>query len=45
MITTEFKDPQLTSRYCTVEYTGQEWVALRYTPRDKHCDQVKTSEA
>lgn len=30
---TEAKDPQLTSRYCTVEYTGQEWVALYYTPR------------
>lgn len=30
---TEAKDPQLTSRYCTVEYAGQEWVALYYTPR------------
>jgi len=35
-ILTEAKDPQLTSRYCMVEYTGQEWVTLRYTPRVKN---------
>jgi hypothetical protein len=38
---TEAKDSQLTSRYCMVEYTGQEWATLRYTPKDKHCDNKK----
>lgn len=42
---TEAKDPQLTSRYCMIEYTGQEWVTLRYTPKDKHRDKAKTDEA
>lgn len=26
----------LTTRYCPVEYKGQQWVKLYYTPRDKN---------